>query len=216
MIPRARIVRAADIAGAERIHLLSLGPSAGRWRRVARDEIEARLEAERIVREARSDAEAIAAAARDEAAHEARQVARDDHAQAEARIAARWLALTQAEGRKLERDSERVIAVAVALAERLLGTALDLAPERIADLARTAIAEARGARRIAIEAHPLDAHALRQHLGVVGLDTQSVEVREDEALARGELRLQTDVGTIDAKLAPRLERLAAALHDALF
>jgi flagellar biosynthesis/type III secretory pathway protein FliH len=48
-----------------------------------------------------------------------------------------------------------------------------------------------------------------------GLDVQSVEVRDDGALARGELRLHTDVGTIDARLAPRFERLAAALRDAL-
>jgi flagellar biosynthesis/type III secretory pathway protein FliH len=40
-------------------------------------------------------------------------------------------------------------------------------------------------------------------------------VRSDAALARGELRLHTDLGTIDARLAPRFERLAAALRDAI-
>jgi flagellar biosynthesis/type III secretory pathway protein FliH len=40
-------------------------------------------------------------------------------------------------------------------------------------------------------------------------------VRVDLTLARGELRLHTDVGTIDAKLALRFDRLAAALHDVL-
>ena len=44
---------------------------------------------------------------------------------------------------------------------------------------------------------------------------QSIEIREDPALGRGELRLQTDLGNIDARLAPRFERLAAALRDAL-
>jgi flagellar biosynthesis/type III secretory pathway protein FliH len=39
-------------------------------------------------------------------------------------------------------------------------------------------------------------------------------VRGDVALARGELRLHTDLGTIDARFAPRFERLAAALRDA--
>jgi flagellar biosynthesis/type III secretory pathway protein FliH len=50
---------------------------------------------------------------------------------------------------------------------------------------------------------------------VTGLDIQSIEVREDAALARGELRLHTDVGIIDARLAPRFDRLSAALRDAL-
>ncbi len=215
MTKRARIVRAADTAGARAKPLLNLGPAVPTWRRLAREELDARLEAERLVHEAQAQAEAIGARAREQARTEAAQNAREVREQSEATIAARWLALRHAEGRRLERDIDRVIAVGVVLAERIVGTALELGPAVIADLARTAIAEARGARRIAIDAHPLDAGALRRHLATVGLDPQSVEVREDEALARGELRLQTDVGTIDAKLAPRLERLAAALRDAL-
>jgi flagellar biosynthesis/type III secretory pathway protein FliH len=215
MTHRARIVRASGTDGGQEKPLLALGPAAPTWRRIVREELEARLAAKRILDEARSRAEAITLRAHEEARSEAVREAQNAGRQAEATIAARWLALRHAEGKRLERDAERVIAVGVVLAERLLGTALELAPACIADLARTAIAEARGARRIAIDAHPLDASALRGHLGAVGLDWQSVEVREDEALARGELRLQTDVGTIDAKLAPRLERLAAALRDAL-
>jgi flagellar assembly protein FliH len=105
--------------------------------------------------------------------------------------------------------------VAVVLAERLLGAALQLSPERIADLARGVIAEARGARRATIEAHPTDVQALRRHLPAAGLDMHAVELRESESLARGELLLHTDLGTIDAKLASRLDRLAEALRDAL-
>ncbi len=116
-------------------------------------------------------------------------------------------------------EHERLVAVAVTLAERLLGTALALDPSRIAELARGVLDEARGARRAVVEAHPLDAVELRARLQRLhhegGLDLQSIEVRSDAALARGDLRLQTDVGTIDARLAPRFERLAAALRDAL-
>jgi type III secretion protein L len=211
---RGRIIRASDRAGTQWTPL-PLRPGTAQRRRIAREEIEARLSGERIVQEARARAEAIAVQARDLARSEAAQSAREAQEQAEAQMAAQWLALRQAEGARLDRDAERIIAIGVVLAERLLGAALDLDPARIADLARAAIAEARGAQRIAIEAHPLDAAALRQHLGAAGLDALTVEVRDDEALARGELRLQTDIGTIDAKLAPRLERLAAALRDAL-
>jgi flagellar biosynthesis/type III secretory pathway protein FliH len=213
--PRARIVRASTAPGVEGKPLVPLRIGAAQWRRVAREEIEARLAAERILQEARAEAAAIVSRAREKAMNEAMRCAREAAEQAEAKVAARWLDLNQAQGLRLERDADRVIAVGVVLAERLLGTALALDRALIADLARAAIAEARGARRIVIEAHPLDADALRGHLGATGLDAQSVEVRKDEALARGELRLQTDVGTIDVKLAPRLERLAAALRDAL-
>jgi flagellar biosynthesis/type III secretory pathway protein FliH len=218
MTPRARIIRAPDTPGATPTgeeRLLSLRPSVAQWRRIAREELEARMAGERIVEEARSRAEIIASQAREDALGAAAQAVREAREQAEANAAAQWLALRQSEGERLERERERIIAVAVVLAERLLGSALDLDPTRIAHLARTAIAEARGARRIAIEAHPLDADSLRRHLQAAHLDAQSVEVRDNLALARGELRLQTDIGTIDAKLAPRLDRLAAALRDAL-
>jgi flagellar biosynthesis/type III secretory pathway protein FliH len=213
MTPRARILRAPAAEGAT--PLFSLRPSATHARRIAREALESRLAAERVLQDARSQAATIIARAREEASGAAAAVAREAREQAEARHAAQWLALRNSEGVRLARDKDRIIAVAVVLAERLLGTALTLEPERIADLARVAIAEARGARRIAIDAHPLDAEMLRQSLRDANLDPQSVEVRQDGALARGELRLQTDVGAIDAKLATRLERLAAALRDAL-
>ena len=177
--------------------------------------MEARLKADHIEQDARARAEAILAEANARAlvaADEARAVAREE---ALAQGAAQWLALRQKEGARIERHEERAIELAVILAERLLGTALDLDPSRIASMAHGVLAEARGARRATIDAHPLDAAALRQHLQTAGLDPRSVDIRDDPALARGALRLHTDVGIIDAQLAPRLERLAAALRDAL-
>lgn len=210
---RARIVRASASTDPRERALFSLSVEAPRRRRIAREELEARVAAERIVKDARSQAEAIARSARDEAATAAAAAIREAREQAEAQVAARWIALRVDEGRRLERDADRIIEVAVVLAERLLGAALEIDPARIATVARTAIAEARGARRVVVEANPVDTEVLRRHLGAVGIEGHTVEVREDEALARGELRLQTDIGTIDVKLAPRLERLAAALHD---
>ena len=213
MTLRARIVRAPLSNGAKA--LFALRPSPTQMRRIAREELESRLMAERVVEEARSQANAIVARAREEASGAAAEIAREAREQAEARVAAQWLALGQGESTRLERDSDKIVAAAIALAERLLGTALELRPERIAELARVAIDEARGAQRIAIEAHPLDVILLRQSLRDAHLEPQLVEIRTSEALARGDLRLKTDVGTIDAKLATRLDRLATALRDAL-
>jgi flagellar assembly protein FliH len=212
-MPRGRVVVAPDAdRGAP---LLDGGISEPQRRRAAREELEARLAAERIVGDAEAAAEAIVAEARARAAGAIATATREAREQAGAEVVAQWLALRQREQARAGRDPDRVIAVAVALAERLLGASLALDPSRIADLARTVIDEARGARRAVIEAHPLDADELRRGLTGDGLDLQSIEVRSDEALARGELRLHTDLGTIDARLAPRFERLAAALRDAL-
>jgi flagellar biosynthesis/type III secretory pathway protein FliH len=212
---RARVIRASPTAAAPAEPLFAPGASPAQRRRIARELIEARLEADTVRNEARLAADDIVRRAREQAAREAAQAAREAREQEEARFAAGWIALRHAEDRRLERDAGRVIAVAVALAERLVGAALALDPARIADLAKTALAEARGARRVAIEASPQDAEALRHELAALGVDGLSADVCADETLARGELRLHTDMGTIDAKLAPRLDRLAAALRDAI-
>jgi flagellar biosynthesis/type III secretory pathway protein FliH len=211
--PRARILRAAD---ADTVHpLLAPQVPAASHRRIAREEVEAHFAAERIEREARERAEGILAEARLQAVAEgelARDAARE---QAQAQAIAQWIAVRRAEDARLHADTERVIGLSVLLAERLVGAALDVDPGRIASLAQGVLAEARGARRATLQAHPLDAQVLRAHLATLGLDSGSVEIRDDPSLARGALRLHTDVGILDAQLAPRLERLAVALRDAL-
>jgi flagellar biosynthesis/type III secretory pathway protein FliH len=195
-----------------------LGADPRRAHRIARQELEARLTAERILREARESAAALVAEARAQVGEVAAIVSREAREAAAAELTARWLALRQAEETARGRERDRVIATAVALAQRLLSASLALDPSGIAGLARAVFEETRGARRALIEANPIDAEELTRQLasGALGaLEPTVVEVRGDEALARGELRLHTDVGTIDARLAPRFDRLAAALRDAL-
>lgn len=191
------------------------GPSEKQWRRLSEEELEARVRAEAILEEAQAEAGSIVARAKADAEASVRLAERDARESAQADLAARWLALRQREIRGVENGSDRTVALAVALAERLLGASLDLDPTRIVSLAQTIFAEARGARRAKVDAHPSDASVLREQLTTAGLDVQSIEIREDPTLARGELRLQTDLGNIDARLAPRFARLAAALRDAL-
>jgi flagellar biosynthesis/type III secretory pathway protein FliH len=213
MKPRARVIRAegareSDVQGASAaVHAA--------WRRITREEMEGREHAETILRAARTEAEATLARARSEAASAAVAALAEARQEAEAELAARWVALRREEHKRIEAGRDAVIALGVALAERLLGASLELEPNRIVEIARGVLSEARGARRARIDAHPIDSAILREKLAAVpGVDIQAVEIRDDAALARGELRLHTDVGTIDARLAPRFERLAAALRDA--
>jgi flagellar assembly protein FliH len=212
MIPRARVVAALEAKQARPMLELGIGRAQ---RRLAGEQLEARLAAERLVLDAQAEAASILADARARAAVAMTDAAREAREEASAQAAAKWVALRERERAAMGRDSERVVALAIALAERLLGASLTLDPARIADLARAVLDEARGARRAVIEAHPLDADELRERLTSNGLDLDAIDVRSDAALARGELRLHTDLGTIDARLAPRFERLAAALRDAI-
>jgi flagellar biosynthesis/type III secretory pathway protein FliH len=101
------------------------------------------------------------------------------------------------------------------LAERLLGEALGLVPERVTALARQALLEAKGARRIKIVAHSGDAVILQQSLGMLGVEPGIVSIESDPGRERGNLRMVTEIGTLDAELAPELARLAVKLREAL-
>lgn len=211
MTRRARVLRGAATPRSK--PLLAPGAGDAQRRRLADEEVEARRRAEAIVAQAKERAEAILAGARADAEGQAAEVRRALAEEADAKLAARWLLLRREEQRQLEGSGDRVITLAIALAERLLDASLELGPERIVALTKRVIAEAGGARRAVVETHPLDAEVLRRHLIDGAFDLDSVEVRETPTLARGELRLHTDVGIIDARLAPRFHRLAAALRD---
>jgi type III secretion protein L len=194
-LARARVIRVEDTGAVTRVQ----APSKSR--RIPAAIVDARLEAERIVEEARTRAVAEGARVRSEAREE--EVAR---------LAAGFIALREREEQRLARATDRLVELAVVLAERLVGEALRIAPERIAELARAAIGEARGASRIRIDANAADIAALETMLADVGV---SADVASDETLGRGSLVVHTDLGRIDARLEPQLTRLSAALKEAL-
>lgn len=186
-----------------------------RGSRRPKGEVEGHLIGQRIIEVAREKAAAIVAKAAEEATAAVAAAVAEAREAEQAKLAALYLALRADEERRAERDLDRTISLAIVLAERLLGQALDQNPVHVTALARQALAEARGARRVTIEAHPLDAAVLQSHLEVVATGEASVEVRVNGELGRGSLRVHTNLGTLDAELTPQLERLAKALREAL-
>ena len=182
---------------------------------VTREVIDAHVQAKEILARAEKRAEGVMAKARADATHAVSRAVADAREEEVAKLSAGFLALRRREDARAEGDLDRAIQLATVLAERLLGAALEARPERIVDLARSALADARGARKVVIEAHPLDADALRSNLEAVGLPKDAVEIRSNSEHSRGSLSLQTDLGNLDARLRPQLERLASALRIAL-
>ena len=210
---RARIIPADSSAPMPEAAPPMLRPDE--HRRIAREVVLARESATRLVEEARAKARAIVAEARKAAEAMVVTAAAEARQAEEAKFAARYLWMKREEERRAEADLDRAIGLAMLLSERLLGEALVREPHHVVALARQALAEARGVRQVVIDASPLDAEVLRRHLVEVGFAPHSVEIRTDDALERGSLRLNTSLGNLDAQLRPQLERLARALRDAL-
>jgi flagellar biosynthesis/type III secretory pathway protein FliH len=189
--------------------------AVGRAQLVPRLVADAQTRARDLLQRAHEDAQQILV--------QARAAADDLILQQQARARADALCLVVGEALELRKRQEelgksvleRSIGFAQLLAERLLGAELELDPERIRLLARQALKEAAGARQAVIIAHPRDAAELKTGLYGLGEMLDSIGIEEDGKLNRGQLRVETELGVIEADLKGQLERLAVQLKKLL-
>ncbi len=216
MIGSGRVLTREEAQNAvpgRRLHATERGLPFGRV--VPKAFVDASAEATRMLANARAEALTLVAAAERKAADLKLLAEAEARAEASAKLAAHALSLATYEAKADERALERTVALARLLAERLLGASLAVAPEQVVTLAQQALAEARGARRLSIVAHPEDAKLLSGSLGSLGVAVDTVRVVADGARQRGSLRIETDIGVLDADLAPQLDRLALRLRETL-
>ena len=171
---------------------------------------DAKVEAQTILAEARTTAEAIRREAREGAAKQVHEAVTEAREAELARVAAELVNVHLEIERKLETELDHTVELARLLAERVVGEAIRVEPERIAAIAAEALKETRGARRVRIETSPADEPALRAILAHEGL-----EIVPNAELSRGSLIVQTEIGRVDARLEPQLARLAAAMREGL-
>jgi flagellar biosynthesis/type III secretory pathway protein FliH len=145
--------------------------------------------------------------ARAQGATEGREEARAKATEVLARAyAERDALLTEAEG--------EIAAIALRAAEKILGREVSDHGAAV-EIVSQALGAVRRARRIKVRICPEDAPALREREGwLVARVSQgaSFELCEDPSIARGGCIVETDTGSVDA----RLETQLAALRRALF
>ncbi|HEY3255722.1 MAG TPA: FliH/SctL family protein [Polyangiaceae bacterium] len=210
-----RVLKADRLSGAAPVSLELEEKTLPRGQIVRREVLEAAERARSLLATAEARAAQVISDAQRAAAELQLRAEAEARADAAAKIAVRALALRHHEARADERALDRSVQLARLLAERLLGESLRVAPEQVIALARQALSEARGARRITLVAHPEDAKLLEFSLPALGLDAAVVQLRPDSARGRGNLRIETEIGVLDAELAPQLERLALKLRESL-
>ncbi len=110
-----------------------------------------------------------------------------------------------AELRALRLEQERVsAALAVEIAEKLVGAELTTRPELVASYVEQALARLPAAHPATLFVHPDDAP-------LVPALPPGVHVELDAALARGDCVIESKVGRVDARLAVRVARIREAL-----
>lgn len=165
---------------------------------------DARAEAERILKQAQAEADRI----RNQAAAEGRE--RGMAAVTELLVGARAAA---SRARREAAGELRVLAVRIA--EKILGRELALSPEAVADVAAEVLRGVGAARQVTIRCHPDDLAALergRPRLLERSARAQALVLRADERVGRGGCVVETELATIDARLATQLEAIERALR----
>ncbi|HLI32490.1 MAG TPA: FliH/SctL family protein [Solirubrobacteraceae bacterium] len=166
-----------------------------------------------ILERARLDAEAIRDAAREEGyaaghAEGARAGAAAAVAAAQALDEARIQLLGARERREADLTREAV-ELALALAEKILSGALEIAPERVLDVVRSALRQIEERRALTILVHPDDlplvSGALAQLSAAAG-GIDHCELHAERRIRRGGAIVRTSEGELDASIETQLER----------
>jgi len=187
------------------------------WARFVPAEVdEARASAASLLRDAESRAaDLVAAAARDAGAVRAR-ACEEGRAEGLRRVEVELLRLHRLRGEQLGSVAVRRAAaeLAAAMSERILGEALAREPALWVRLCARAVACLRQARAAVLRVHPSRAPLLRSRLSELGRGAaalRDVAVREDEDVPPDGCLVESDLGTVDA----RLETQVAVLREAL-
>jgi flagellar assembly protein FliH len=143
-------------------------------------------------------AEGIAVGRADAAAELAPAMSALEQALAEAR-ALRDAIVDEAEARAAH--------FAVAIAEKVVAGALEVAPERVVDVARGALRGLLDGDKIVLCVHPDDVELVRA--AGLGSPEAHLEVHAERRVARGGALVRTSVGEVDARIERKLDAVRA-------
>ncbi|HYZ17785.1 MAG TPA: FliH/SctL family protein [Candidatus Acidoferrum sp.] len=114
----------------------------------------------------------------------------------------------------IERAEPEIVRLALAIAERVLHQQVALDRGVAVTMAKTAIARLIDRDTVTIRVNPADLERMREHrdeLIALG-DVRSMRVVEDKRVDRGGVVVETDAGTIDARIGTQLDEARKVLH----
>jgi flagellar assembly protein FliH len=118
----------------------------------------------------------------------------------------------------LEQGEARAVELALLLAEKIVGAALDVQPGRVLEVVRGALRRTVERDHLVIEVHPADLEIVRAEVGEVAARLGGVgqlEVVAEQRVARGGCVVRTAEGEIDSRIETQLERARELLREAL-
>lgn len=175
-------------------------------------------EAKEIVARARSEAARIQEQAREtsrqataEKASERQRGFEEGYQEGLEKLSQRIFEAEQAHEKVLAEAEPQIIRMVMDIAEKVIGRQIEKGA--IVDVVKNAISQAAG-RKIVVRIHPSDVPTIREREKdlFAALDqNQSVSVKEDEEIPPGGCIVETEMGTVDARLETQLNAIKKAL-----
>jgi flagellar assembly protein FliH len=209
-----------DAAAAAAFDFEQLAPPPARER--VPSMAEAKSRAQSIIAAAEADAERIRSVAQQQGHADGFAAGR---AEARADLQPVFQSLSQAveELRELQATAADAVehqaaGLAVEIAEKVVGAAIAVEPERVLDVVRGALRAIVERERVVVMVNPADLELVREGMGeIAGAlgGIEHVDVQEERRVARGGAVVRTTVGEIDARIDTKLERAREAVEAEL-
>jgi flagellar assembly protein FliH len=211
-LTQGRVLRASELSAMP----ARLVEAALRPRREPALVVAAQERADALLERAERQARELVEAARREASAVKLAAELEGRALGIAEAARALLRLRKLEQRIEERSLGRIVELSRLLAERLLCEELSQRPEVVLGRAREVLQAARGESEVELAVNAQDLPLLEAELEAMGVNT-GTEVRFVVApeLERGELRMSTRLGVVEARFGAELSRLTEALREHL-
>jgi type III secretion protein L len=175
---------------------------------------EAHQSAHRIVEAARKQGQEILDAAEEEKRRilsEAKETGRQEGL---ALVSDQLLRAKLAHGELLAGSEREIVAIALKVAEKILGADLERDPSLVVEICAKAIESIRAAHQMIVRVNPKDAIILREQrsrlMELIGR-VKEIAIKEDSDVPRHGCVIETDIGVIDAQLATQIEMLRRVL-----
>lgn len=191
--------------GLEKVGLSTL---AGERHFLKGDVVQALASAEKIVEDARLQAQAIVDRAKAEEAGLRQRAQEEGYAEGLRELNQTILDFRTRYRAILENAEPEVLRLSLRIVERIIGKALELDPLLLVDIIHKALQSLKYQREIRIKIHPDDVSFLKankmQLYTKLG-ESKEIEIVGDALVAHGGCIIDTEIGTIDARLETQLK-----------
>lgn len=179
--------------------------------------IAAQEKAQRIIEEAETQAARLRQEILNENTAQGREEAKSELLPALVAFADAGQALIVFEDQLVSRYTPHIVELALEIAEKLVGKAVEEDPEIVASVLDRAKQEIVDAKQVRIWLHPTDFKVLselRPDLVKPGNELgRTIEIAASETVARGGCRLETESGLVDATMPTQIEEMRRQLLD---